>query len=303
MRLAELRCPTYKTSLEQYKHLIKPALLKLGYEEYKVEEDRFDKLPYIIINVNRNFGIVSNVSEMDSDNYNRYVVYNAGAFLYIATLLKAYEKGISAPLPSTSVTKKNTVYISNELYKIGLYQYATSLPTPNSLLLFYGKNGLEVGVCSRMINTMYLNEEAFIEVAKYLPIYQLEILECMDRNGLSEDLRELLLPGRSVTTRSNIIYTVIEYRDSRYLLSLKRDTILSINNYNRDLERISGNSCRDNDIVKVVESSDVNTLIESFREEKIEGVLIWERPEEVELTMDEIAAKFNIPVEQLKIKK
>ena len=53
MRLAELRCPTYKTSLEQYKHLIKPALLKLGYEEYKVEEDRFDKLPYIIINVNR----------------------------------------------------------------------------------------------------------------------------------------------------------------------------------------------------------------------------------------------------------
>lgn len=31
--------------------------------------------------------------------------------------------------------------------------------------------------------------------------------------------------------------------------------------------------------------------------------LIWEKPKEVELTMQEIADKFGIPVEQLKIKK
>ena len=33
------------------------------------------------------------------------------------------------------------------------------------------------------------------------------------------------------------------------------------------------------------------------------ATIIWERPEAVELTMDEIAEKFGIPVEQLKIKK
>lgn len=33
------------------------------------------------------------------------------------------------------------------------------------------------------------------------------------------------------------------------------------------------------------------------------ATIIWERPEEVELTMEEIAEKFNISVEQLRIKK
>lgn len=33
------------------------------------------------------------------------------------------------------------------------------------------------------------------------------------------------------------------------------------------------------------------------------ATIIWERPKEVELTMDEIAEKFNISVEQLRIKK
>lgn len=33
------------------------------------------------------------------------------------------------------------------------------------------------------------------------------------------------------------------------------------------------------------------------------ATIIWERPKEVELTMDEIAKKFNIDVKQLKIKK
>jgi hypothetical protein len=31
--------------------------------------------------------------------------------------------------------------------------------------------------------------------------------------------------------------------------------------------------------------------------------LLWERKKEVELTMDEIAKKFGVPVENLKIKK
>ena len=33
------------------------------------------------------------------------------------------------------------------------------------------------------------------------------------------------------------------------------------------------------------------------------GVKLWEKPKEIVLTMDQIAEKFGIPVEQLKIKK
>lgn len=38
-------------------------------------------------------------------------------------------------------------------------------------------------------------------------------------------------------------------------------------------------------------------------EEMSDCYLLWERDEKVELTMDEIAEKFNIPVKNLKIKK
>ena len=51
-------------------------------------------------------------------------------------------------------------------------------------------------------------------------------------------------------------------------------------------------------IFKVTVESSISTMLNSnFLK------LLWERQKEVELTMDEIAEKFGIPVEQLKIKK
>lgn len=50
-----------------------------------------------------------------------------------------------------------------------------------------------------------------------------------------------------------------------------------------------------NDIEAIYDLSDGNFLTG--------GVKLWEKPKEIEFTMDQIAEKLGIPVEQLKIKK
>jgi hypothetical protein len=69
--------------------------------------------------------------------------------------------------------------------------------------------------------------------------------------------------------------------------------------YNENL-KISAMNCTEDDIVKVYRSLP-NCEMVSFKQTSKD--LIWERKEFVEITMDQIAEKFGIPVEQLKIKK
>jgi len=72
-----------------------------------------------------------------------------------------------------------------------------------------------------------------------------------------------------------------------------------LSSYNEDLTcKIPG--CEISDIVKVYRFQS-NMKGASF--DRPESDVIWERKEPIELTMDEIARKFNIPVSQLKIKK
>lgn len=98
---------------------------------------------------------------------------------------------------------------------------------------------------------------------------------------------------------------VLEYRNNekRLVTDIFGDLVwVGLNQYRPDprhytenlLNRVDNN----NDIVKIYRSypNSFDSIIHT-------GNLIWERKEFVELTMDEIAEKFGIPVSQLKIKK
>lgn len=62
--------------------------------------------------------------------------------------------------------------------------------------------------------------------------------------------------------------------------------------------------CEDVTIVKVYNTDKVKCMgFESILKQKEELTLIWERPREVVLTMEQIAQKFEVDVNQLKIKK
>ena len=101
----------------------------------------------------------------------------------------------------------------------------------------------------------------------------------------------------------------IEYRCGKraLVISVNNEVLFSNSNgymrlkdYDDDLLVIDSNSNKwDIDkIFKVTVESSISTMLNSnFLK------LLWERQKEVELTMDEIAEKFGIPVEQLKIKK
>ena len=102
---------------------------------------------------------------------------------------------------------------------------------------------------------------------------------------------------------------VVEYHCGKraLVISVNNEVLFSDTNgymrlkdYDDDLLVIDSNSNKwDIDkIFKVTVESSISTMLNSnFLK------LLWERQKEVELTMDEIAEKFGIPVEQLKIKK
>ena len=66
--------------------------------------------------------------------------------------------------------------------------------------------------------------------------------------------------------------------------------------YSTTLEHWTDSDLTINKVFVVKEPASLNTMIES-------AICIWERPKILEVTMDEIAKKFGIPVNQLKIKK
>lgn len=88
---------------------------------------------------------------------------------------------------------------------------------------------------------------------------------------------------------------VLNDKGARYLVG--KDSFLEFNGITEDLKTPSST------IVKVFEGfrGDVANSFEGVLRRP--GKLIWERPKEkVELTLEQIADKFNIPVEQLRIK-
>ena len=103
-----------------------------------------------------------------------------------------------------------------------------------------------------------------------------------------------LKPGMVVEYASGEKRLVVTINAELYLIS--RASFAVIKSFNEDL---TCNSDPKMNIVKVYqpkEAASLSTLLQCNN-------CIWERPKETVLTMQEIADKFGIPVEQLKIKK
>ena len=103
--------------------------------------------------------------------------------------------------------------------------------------------------------------------------------------GMLVELRD----GRKYLIAKTIDNELVGTRDSGFML---------VERYENDL---SFEGCSTNDIVKVYSIRKTKTNMYSYSTNDRD--LLFERKEPKELTMQEIADKFGIPVDQLKIKK
>lgn len=149
---------------------------------------------------------------------------------------------------------------------------------------YFGNDKIEVlylnPYCLRYSTAKYLRE--------HLPEY--EVITLTDLPMRKSDLK----PGMVTEYASGEKRLVVTINNELYLIS--RASFADVKSFNDDL------TCTNNpdiDIVKIYlprEAASLSALFECRN-------CIWERPKETVLTMQEIADKFGIPVEQLRIKK
>lgn len=104
-----------------------------------------------------------------------------------------------------------------------------------------------------------------------------------------------LKPGMVVEYANGGRRLVIEFNDELFLLS--NNSWADLMHYNSDLECSYNKDFTINKVYNPGYMQGLNSMLEDIH------FCIWERPKSVELTMEEIAEKFGINVEQLKIKK
>lgn len=103
-----------------------------------------------------------------------------------------------------------------------------------------------------------------------------------------------LKPGMVIEYANGDKRLVVVINDELYLIG--RHMFATVESFNEDL------TCDNNPKINIIkvhqpkEAASFNSLLDCDN-------CIWERPEETILTMQEIADKFGIPVEQLRIKK
>lgn len=93
-------------------------------------------------------------------------------------------------------------------------------------------------------------------------------------------------PGMVIETQSKNTWIVFPTEKGLAVTSYQANQWDNINSFIEDFE---------NNIETIYDLSDSNFLTG--------GTKLWEKPKETALTMDQIAEKFGIPVEKLKIKK
>jgi hypothetical protein len=103
-----------------------------------------------------------------------------------------------------------------------------------------------------------------------------------------------LKPGMVTEYASGERRLVVTINNELYLIS--RASFADVKSFNDDLTCTSN---PDIDIVKIYLPREAASLTTLFNCKNC----IWERPKETILTMQEIADKFGIPVEQIRIKK
>ncbi len=149
------------------------------------------------------------------------------------------------------------------------------------------------------IEVLYLDPHILrYSTAKYLREHlpQYEVITLNDLQMKKQDIQL----GMVVEYRCGKRALVISVNDE--ILFSDNDGYMRLKDYDNDLLVIDRHNDSDNwdidKIFKVTLGCSIDTMLNgNFLK------LLWERQKEVELTMDEIAEKFGIPVENLKIKK
>lgn len=124
--------------------------------------------------------------------------------------------------------------------------------------------------------------------------YEKNNYEVVTINELIQMKKSDLKPGMVVEYASGEKRLVVTINNELYLIS--RASFMDVKSFNEDL---TYNSDPKINIVKVYqpkEAASLSTLLQCNN-------CIWERPKETVLTIQEIADKFGIPVEQIRIKK
>lgn len=104
-----------------------------------------------------------------------------------------------------------------------------------------------------------------------------------------------LKPGMVIEYANGERRLVIEFNNNLVLLG--NDSWGDLENISENLECTISKDCTINKVYEPWSVLGLNSMLKNVHP------CIWERPKSVELTMEEIAEKFGINVEQLKIKK
>ena len=164
--------------------------------------------------------------------------------------------------------------------------------------------------CTSILNkeSITRGEVLYMDDDKFLSYSNLDVLKYHEKNNYKVVVFNELIQMKKSDLKLGM---VVEYRcgEKALVISVNDEVLFSDSNgfmrlkdYNDDLlviDRHNDSGKWDIDkIFKVTLGCSIDTMLSgNFLK------LLWERQKEVELTMDEIAEKFGIPVKNLKIKK
>jgi hypothetical protein len=157
---------------------------------------------------------------------------------------------------------------------------------------YFGNDKIEVLYLDYALHILRYSSVKYLR--EHLPQYEVITL-----NDLQMKKQDIQL-GMVVEYRCGKRALVISVNDE--ILFSDNNSYMRLKDYDNDLLVIDRHNNSDkwdiNKIFKVTIGCSINTMLNGnlFK-------LLWKRQKEVELTMDEIADKFGIPVEQLRIKK
>ena len=177
-------------------------------------------------------------------------------------------------------------YLTNRGYK----WYAQELSTIDNIK-YYKENKIEV---------LYLGNSYFLSFSTIKYLEEHPIFKVITLNDLLQMKKQDIRLGMVVEYHCGKKALVISVNDE--VLFSDNNGFMRLKDYNDNLTVInrhddSGKWDIDK-VFKVTMGCSIDAMLKGCFLEPL-----WERQKEVELTMDEIAEKFGIPVEQLKIKK
>lgn len=144
----------------------------------------------------------------------------------------------------------------------------------------YNSDGMSV--CTDYNRELLDNVEEFLKRAAILRNFTYKRKDVMEINGIE------IKPGMILTTSTEVTYIVFPSKNG-----------LAGVNYH---EGHTGYNCWYS-LQQIIDNNEIVIIRDAPKNQIYDGNILWEKPKEVVLTMDDIAKKFGYPVERIKIAK